>query len=93
MRRLYERLASANAIVGTLALVFGLAALPQTASGAVPLPNKKCDSSCSVWWNSLAYKCELLVPCDGPCACKTSNQIDEQTGTIINCRAEGCYTY
>ena len=95
MTRFYERLAGLNALVGVLALVVGLAAVPQNASGAiaVPVPTKPCEGGCSVWWNVLSYKCELLLPCLGSCGCKTSNLIDEQTGLIINCRAEGCWTF
>ena len=91
MMRLYERLAGANALLGVLLLVVGLAAVPQRAHAhiIIPiwLPYFECEASgCG--------GCDLLAPCiteaTGSCvgkdctvACSCQERTETLTGTLI----------
>lgn len=94
MTRLYERLAGLNALVGVLALVVGLAAVPQVSRGAVaPNPVPGCTGVCTVGCSGLTRRCSDLInsACVGiePCYC-TGSQYNDSNGDCIGCGPGSC---
>ena len=63
MTKLYERLAGLNAFVGVMAMVIGLAAVPQAVAAVAPATD--CTPSCS--------GCALEAPCGSSSGSCTGN--------------------
>jgi len=82
MTRICERFGRVNVLVGLLALVLGLAAVPQTATAAPP----PCTGTCSATW--VAGGCLIASMCKELHRCNVN--LVYVNGVLVNCNGGTC---
>ncbi|QJW98787.1 hypothetical protein [Frigoriglobus tundricola] len=85
MIRICERLVGVNVLVGLVALVLGLAAVPQTVTAAPAPP--PCTGTCkAVFGGGLCAVTSMCMNCTG---CNV-NLVFNQNGVLIGCNGGTC---
>ena len=93
MTKLYERLAGFNALVGVMALVIGLAAVPQSVSASdVDTYAPSCTGSCSLSCSIITNRCSTILMATCTSGCRTCHgiQMQDSSGQCQSCLSAGC---